>query len=66
MTKFSFVLRQSCVQALRTLLAMLREIFDESAYDRFLSRKQMLNSAQTYSLFLRETESIRQRRPRCC
>ena len=66
MRKLSFILRQLCMQALRTLLAMLREIFDESAYSRFLSRRRMLNSAQSYSLFLRETENIRERRPRCC
>ena len=32
------------VKAARVALATLREIFDESAYERFLRRKQMLSS----------------------
>jgi hypothetical protein len=48
------------------LLAMLREIFDESAYRRFLMRKQMVSSCAAYAEFTREDERIRARRPRCC
>jgi hypothetical protein len=48
------------------LLAMLREVFDESAYRRFLERKQMVSSRKAYAEFTRENELIRARRPRCC
>jgi hypothetical protein len=44
----------------------LREIFDESAYARFLLRRQLQTSPEAYAEFLRENETIRQRRPRCC
>jgi len=47
-------------------LAMLREVFDESAYGRFLERKQMVSSCKAYAEFTRENELIRARRPRCC
>ena len=46
--------------------AMLREIFDESAYARFLVRHSMANSREAYAEFLRENERLRARRPRCC
>lgn len=46
--------------------AMLREIFDESAYARFLQRNRMVSSRAAYAAFLRESETARARRPRCC
>jgi hypothetical protein len=48
------------------LRAALQEIFDESAYARFLLRRQLQTSPEAYAEFLRENETIRQRRPRCC
>ena len=53
-------------QFARTLLAALREIFDESAYARFLVRHEMANSREAYALYLRESNVTRERRPRCC
>jgi hypothetical protein len=47
-------------------LAALREIFDESAYLRFLGRAGLTSSPGAYAAFLRETEATRVRRPRCC
>ncbi len=52
--------------AWRILLATLREIFDESAYARFLQRTQMAPSRAAYAAFLREREHSQARRPRCC
>jgi hypothetical protein len=49
-----------------TLLAALREIFDEAAYARFLRRTQMTHSREAYAAFWRERESVHARRPRCC
>ena len=46
--------------------AILREIFDESAYERFLARHQLTSSAAAYSSFCRERDFSRARRPRCC
>jgi len=48
------------------LVAVLREIFDESAYQRFLDRGQLQSSASAYEIFLRENEQAKSRRPRCC
>ena len=44
----------------------LQEIFDESAYARFLMRRQLQTSREAYAEFLRENEVSRQRRARCC
>ena len=48
------------------ILSALREIFDESAYARFLERNQLVPSREAYAGFLREQELSRARRPRCC
>jgi hypothetical protein len=50
----------------RILLATLREIFDENAYERFLRRTQMASSPKAYGAFRRELEEAKTRRPRCC
>jgi hypothetical protein len=54
------------VAATALLLATLREIFDESAYTRFLARHGMPSSPSSYASFLREQEMIKARRPKCC
>jgi hypothetical protein len=46
--------------------AALREIFDESAYQRFLARRGMRSSASAYGEFLAEMQHRRARRVRCC
>lgn len=51
---------------MRILLETLREIFDENAYARFLLRNGVVASRESYAAFLREGESLRARRPRCC
>lgn len=51
---------------LEVLLATLREIFDESAYARFLARRRLAPSRFSYGEFLREGDEGRARRPRCC
>ncbi len=50
----------------RVSRAILREVFDESAYERFLARHQLTSSAAAYSSFCRERDLSRARRPRCC
>jgi len=57
---------KSVRQALTVLLAALREIFDEAAYMRFLSRSGLPSSASAYAKFCRERDSLQARRHRCC
>lgn len=51
---------------LSLLLSALREIFDESAYARFLERNQVDPSRAAYAAFLHEHAATKARRPRCC
>lgn len=51
---------------LRTMLATLREIFDEAAYDRFLQHTHMTSSPAAYAAFCHEHEHQQARHPRCC
>jgi len=53
-------------KALGVMGAMLCEIFDESAYARFLERRQLPTSPVAYAEFLEESRQQRERRPRCC
>ena len=46
--------------------ATLQEIFDESAYRRFLVRGNLRSSCRAYAMFLKEHEQERSRRARCC
>jgi hypothetical protein len=48
------------------LLSVLREIFDEAAYARFLERVGVTSSAEAYAAFRREFEEAKVRRPKCC
>ena len=54
------------VDGARLLLCALREIFDESAYTRFLVRNGGIPCPSSYAAFLREQEVIKARRPKCC
>lgn len=49
-----------------TTVEMLREIFDEAAYARFLRRAGMVSSSEAYAAFRREFEEAKVRRPKCC
>jgi hypothetical protein len=63
---FVGVKSRSLSRAVDLLLSTLREIFDESAYSRFLERHQIGTSRHAYAAFLRESQRQRERRPRCC
>ena len=54
------------VKAVQILMATLREIFDEAAYERFLTRTQMRSSAKAYAAFRDEFEEAKTRKPKCC
>jgi hypothetical protein len=55
---------------MRTLLTLLRsvlrEIFDENAYARFLARTHMEQSRGSYRAFQAERDLATARKPRCC
>ena len=57
---------RSFQNALNVLRAVVCEIFDESAYDRFLQRTQTAHSAESYRAFVRERENSIAHKPRCC
>lgn len=48
----------------RLLHEILREIFDEAAYERFCVREQLATGPDSYARFL--TQSGKQIKPRCC
>ena len=54
------------VRLFTVLVEMLREIFDESAYQRFLERGDLQSTPRAYAIFQQETEQSKSRRPRCC
>ena len=53
-------------RAIQTLRAVVREIFDESAYDRFLLRTHASRSVASYRAFTRERDAAMVKKPRCC
>jgi hypothetical protein len=62
----SFSVPARLASAMRTLRATLREIFDESAYDRFLLRTKTSRSTASYREFMRERDAAIVKKPRCC
>lgn len=59
-------LRRSLTRMRRLAFAVLQELFDESAYQRFLSRTGLQSSRSAYETFIREQERMKERRPKCC
>lgn len=51
---------------MNTVRAVLCEIFDESAYDRFLLRTHASRSIASYRAFTRERDAAMLKKPRCC
>ena len=58
--------RSFFLDVFRMTAAALREIFDESAYARFLAHTGQPSSRAAYASFLRERAAQHERRPRCC
>jgi len=48
------------------MASLLKEIFDESAYGRFLERNRISSSATAYARFREENDRLKSQRPRCC
>ena len=53
-------------EAVKLLVATVREIFDEAAYSRFLMRERTERSRESYAEFLQENANVTARRARCC
>ncbi|MBZ5706235.1 MAG: hypothetical protein LAN63_12855 [Acidobacteriia bacterium] len=60
------VLARQAREVASVFLSTLREIFDESAYARFLARHRTTSSRAAYAAFLREHAVAKARRPKCC
>jgi len=58
--------RAAVVRGVAVLAATLREIFDESAYQRFLERTRQQSSIEAYAVFRQENDQAKSRRPKCC
>ena len=50
----------------RVVREMLREIFDESAYERFCAREEVGINRESYADFLTETSRTTQPKIKCC
>ena len=50
----------------KTLRDALLEIFDESAYDRFLQHTRAARTKQSYRAFMSERETASVQKQRCC
>ena len=66
MSRLQRICRERLGRVLPLLHATLQEIFDESAYARFLLQHNLENSPDSYRHYLQESDTHRQRRPRCC
>jgi hypothetical protein len=54
------------IAAGRIFLTVLREVFDEASYARFLQRAQIASSREAYAEFWRERAQSHGRRQTCC
>jgi hypothetical protein len=54
------------IASARIFLAVLREVFDEASYARFLQRTEIPSSREAYAEFWRERAQSHGRRQRCC
>jgi hypothetical protein len=50
----------------RLIRAVLREIFDEAAYERFCLREELPAGRMSYSKFLDQTAASGNKKVRCC
>jgi hypothetical protein len=66
MTALWQYLRDRLSSAMFVCVATLQEIFDESAYARFLARTSDRATCESYAAFLREQAVATSRRHRCC
>jgi hypothetical protein len=51
---------------LRLIRAVLREIFDEAAYERFCAQEGLAANRSSYARFLLDTDKMKRTRVKCC
>jgi hypothetical protein len=66
MNSSSIIVLSAITRGFVLLAATLQEVFDESAYQRFLFRENLSPSVESYAAFMAEHEKSRARRTRCC
>jgi len=66
MNSISIIVLSAIARGFVLLAATIQEVFDESAYQRFLFRGNLSPSVESYAAFLAEHEKSRARRPSCC
>ena len=54
------------MKVLRVIMAILREVFEESAYERFCAREGVGPSRVSYANFLLEADRTKRPKVRCC
>jgi len=54
------------MRVFRVVRAILREVFEESAYERFCTREGMSMGRESYAKFLSENNAAKQHKVRCC
>lgn len=59
-------MKQRILRLLALARDVLREIFDEAAYSRYLARHAAAISPDSYRDFLREEQQARECKARCC
>jgi hypothetical protein len=65
-TSIIIIVLSAIARAFALVGATLQEVFDESAYQRFLFRGNLTPSVESYAAFMAEHEKGRARRTRCC
>jgi hypothetical protein len=50
----------------RIVREVLREVFEEAAYERFCVREKIVSGRESYARFLEESDQARQQKVRCC
>ncbi len=58
--------KKGIVHLAQTARAVLREVFDEAPYERYLARTCSDRSKESYRSFLNERQAAMARKPRCC
>jgi len=54
------------MRVLRVVRAVLREIFDESAYERYCAREGLPSGRDSFAKFLQDADRTGRSRVRCC
>jgi hypothetical protein len=54
------------MRCFRLLHEILREIFDEAAYERFCMKEHMKMGTESYAMFISHASTLKNHKVRCC